>query len=418
MVYSYVLVEIINSMKRNHLLIAGIILWSFIGCKSIHQQNKTDKGALTISQKRFRIALRSHNDDGVNTYRIPGLATTNNGTLIAVYDMRHNSSTDLQENIDIGMSRSTDGGMTWETMRVIMDMGTWGGKPQIENGIGDPAVLVDRASGTIWVAAVWAHGHPGKRNWWASGQGLQPVETSQLMLTKSEDDGLTWSESINITNQIKNPEWYLLLQGPGKGITMTDGTLVFPAQFKDAQQMPYSTIIWSKDYGRTWHIGTGAKPNTTEAQVIELNNGSLMLNMRDNRNRKDSTITNGRSVYITSDLGKTWVKHPTSRTNILQESTCQASLIKESFIVNGKRENLVLFSNPNTKEGRHHMTIKISIDDGETWPKEYFHLLDEGPGRGYSCMTKIDDHTLGILYEGSMADLTFERINIDDLILK
>lgn len=404
-------------MKICRGIIVGLLLIiAFAGCKSTHQKNDVGKGAQTDNQNRFRIALRSHNDDGVNTYRIPGLVTTNYGTLIAVYDMRYNSSTDLQEDIDIGMSRSTDGGLTWQPMRVIMDMGTWGGKPQIENGIGDPAILVDRILGTIWVAAVWAHGHPGKRNWWASGQGLEPVETSQLMLTRSDDDGLTWSEPINITNQLKNPGWHLLLQGPGKGITMTDGTLVFPAQFKDAQQMPHSTIIWSKDHGSTWQIGTGAKPNTTEAQVIERNDGSLMLNMRDNRNRKDSTITNGRSVYITSDLGITWIMHPTSRTNVLQESTCQASLIKETFMVNGKEENLVLFSNPNTKKGRHHMTIKISFDDGDTWPEEYYYLLDARHGRGYSCMTKIDNHTLGILYEGSMADLTFERINIDDML--
>lgn len=367
-------------------------------------------------ESRLGIALRQHNDDGVDTYRIPGLATTNKGTLIGVYDIRRNSGVDLQEDVDVGMNRSTDGGKTWEPMKVIMDMGERGGLPNDQNGIGDPSVLVDRQTNTIWVAAVWAHGHPGQRNWWASKPGIKPEKTSQFVLVKSEDDGLTWSEPINITKQIKQKEWHLLLQGPGKGITMKDGTLVFPAQFKDKDEMPHSTIIWSKDHGKTWTIGTGAKPNTTEAQVIELKDGSLMLNMRDNRNRTDNTETNGRSVYITKDLGKNWIKHSTSRTNALQESTCQASIIKEEFIVNGEKKELVLFSNPNTKQGRHHMTIKVSFDDGETWPAEHQLLIDAGWGRGYSCMTKIDDQNIGILYEGSQADLTFQKFSIEEIL--
>lgn len=382
-----------------------------IGTKTIVPDRPNPEGRNLLG-----IALRKHNDDNVDTYRIPGLATTNEGTLIAVYDIRRNSATDLQEDVDIGMNRSTDAGNTWEPMKIIMDMEEWGGLPNEENGIGDPSVLVDRQTNTIWVAAVWAHGHPGKRNWWASKQGMSPKETSQFMLVKSEDDGLTWSEEINITRQIKDPKWHLLLEGPGKGITLKDGTLVFPAQYKDENEMPHSTIIWSKDHGKTWTIGTGAKENTTEAQVIERNDGSLMLNMRDNRNASDQSATNGRSVYITTNAGKSWTKHPTSRTNVLQEPRCMASLIKEDFNVKGKQQSLVLFSNPNTKSGRNHISVKISFDDGETWDLDKTLLLDAGPGRGYSCMTKVDDHTVGILYEGSQADMTFQLISIADLL--
>ncbi|NOR74337.1 MAG: hypothetical protein GQ525_04180, partial [Draconibacterium sp.] len=368
----------------------------------------------TIS-KKMGIALRKHNDDGIHTYRIPGLATTNTGTLIAVYDIRKNSATDLQEDIDVGMNRSIDGGKTWEPIKVIMDMGEWGGLSNIENGIGDPSVLVDRETNTIWVAAVWAHGHPDKRNWTHSKQGMSPNETSQFVLVKSEDDGKTWSEPINITSQIKDPKWHLLLQGPGKGIAMKDGTLVFPAQFKDENEMPHSTIIYSKNHGKNWEIETGAKPNTTEAQVIELNDGSLMLNMRDNRNSDDKSDTNGRSVYVTRDLGKTWDKHFTSR-GTLPEPTCMASIIKDEFLIDGKLRKIVLFSNPNSKYRRDRMTIKISFDDAKTWPSEYNLLLDEKGGRGYSCLTKIDDRHVGILYEGSQADLTFQIITIDEII--
>jgi len=359
-------------------------------------------------RNRIGVALRQHGQDRCHTYRIPGLATTNKGTLIAVYDNRYNGSFDLQADVDVGMSRSTDGGQTWEPMKIIMDMGEWGGKPEDENGIGDPSVLVDRVTGTIWVAAIWAHGHPGKRNWHASRPGLEPAETSQLMLVRSDDDGLTWSDPVNLTPILKDPAWHLLLQGPGKGITMSDGTIVFPAQFKDHEQIPHSTIIWSRDHGENWSIGTGTKSNTTEAQVIELDDGSLMLNMRDNRK-------GARSVYTTNDMGLTWTMHSTSRSALI-EPVCNASLIKGSFEINGAEQDLVLFVNPNATDGRHHMTIKLSMDDGMTWPEKYWLLLDEGRGRGYPSMTQIDEHYIGVLYEGSQSDLVFEKVHIDEII--
>lgn len=366
----------------------------------------------TLPNTPFRIgkAVRTKGQEGVHTYRIPGLVTTNKGTLIAVYDLRRNGSVDLQEDIDVGMSRSTDGGQSWEPMKVIIDMEKWGGKSHAENGVGDPSVLVDRQTNTIWVAGIWAHGHPGKRNWWASRPGMEPERTSQLVLVKSEDDGLTWSDPINITSQIKHKDWYLLLQGPGKGITLKDGTLVFPAQFKDKDQMPHSTLIYSKDHGETWEIGTGAKSNTTESQVIELGDGSLMLNMRDNRG---SNNPNGgaRSVAITRDLGKTWVEHPTSA-KALEEPVCMASLIRTTY----QKKPLLLFSNPAVPKGpRRHISIKASMDEGMTWPKRYHTLLNADNSFGYSCLSMIDKRTVGILYEGR-GEMYFQRIKLSEIL--
>lgn len=353
--------------------------------------------------QRIGVAVRQAGQDSVKTYRIPGLATTNKGTLIGVYDIRHKQTADLQGDIDIGMSRSTDGGNTWEPMKIILDMGEYGGKPQDENGIGDPSILIDRTNNTIWVAGVWAHGHPGKRNWWASKQGIKPENTSQFIITKSEDDGITWSDPINITSQIKDKDWFLLLQGPGKGIALKNGTLVFPAQFKDKEQVPHSTIIYSKDHGKTWKIWTGAKSNTTEAQVVELNDGSLMLNMRDNRKGY-------RSVYITKDLGATWEMHPTSR-KVLKEPVCMASLISFDH---PKKGQILFFSNPNNSKERKNITIKTSFDQGLTWPIKNQLELYENSCYGYSCMTKIDENHIGILYEG-FSEIYFEKINLKEL---
>lgn len=375
-------------------------------------------------QFRPAIVVRSEGQDGSDTYRIPGLVTTNEGTLIAVYDIRYNNSKDLQEDIDIGMSRSTDGGQSWEPMKVIMDMGEWGGRPHRLNGIGDPSVLYDHTTQTLWVAAMWMSGGSyDEMNWWMSRPGMTPEETGQFILVKSTDDGKTWSNPINITEQIKEPDWQLLFAGPGRGLTLDDGTLVFPAQFKKdigfqaldgGQYTSHSTIVYSKDGGQTWQIGTGAKPNTTEAQVVQLTDGSLMLNMRDDINKFEKEKDNGRAVSITNDFGKTWVTHPTSN-SALPEPNCMASLIAFNLRKDGEDHRILFFSNPNNKDFRVNMTIKASLDEGNTWPEEYQVLLNEARGDGYSCLTMVDDQTLGILYEG-VKELFFQKIPLSDLI--
>ena len=357
---------------------------------------------------RMGVGVRHAGDDGSAAFRIPGLATSNEGSLLAVYDVRYNNSVDLQEYVDVGLSRSTDKGKTWDKMVIPMSFGEYDGLPKAQNGVGDPAILVDTKTGAIWTVAAWTHGMGNHRAWHNSQDGMTKERTAQLILSKSTDDGKTWSDPINITEQVKDPSWKFLLQGPGRGITMQDGTLVFPIQYIDSTRVPNAGIMYSKDRGETWHIHNHARTNTTEAQVAEVTPGVLMLNMRDNRG-------GSRAVATTTDFGETWLEHPSSR-SVLQEPVCMASLIKVEAKDNVYGKDILLFSNPNTTKGRHHITIKASLDGGLSFPTEYDVLLDEAYGWGYSCLTLIDAETVGILYESSVAHMTFQAVPLKDIL--
>ncbi|MDG3581111.1 sialidase family protein [Galbibacter pacificus] len=383
---------------------------------------------------RMGVAVRKHGDDNVHTYRIPGMVTTNDGILLASYDVRRDMSRDLQGDIDIGISRSLDGGNTWEPMIIAMDKGEYGGLPEKFNGISDASLLVDKKTNTVYLAGLWMHGVINKEGKWIEGltdendewnhqwknKGSQPgfgiKETSQFLISKSNDNGKTWGQPINITKMCKKKGWWLFAPAPGRGITMHDGTLVFPTQGRDEQGVSFSNITYSTDNGKTWKTSNPAHNNTTECAVVELSPGVLMLNMRDNRNRKDKSKTNGRAVYITNDMGKTWKEHSSSH-KALPEPVCMASLYQFNINKDNCNNSVLLFSNPNTKEGRNNITLKASVDNGKTWPEEKQVLLDEGYGRGYSCITHVGKDHVGVLYESSQADMTFQKIPLKDLMI-
>ncbi|MBK6936857.1 MAG: exo-alpha-sialidase [Chitinophagaceae bacterium] len=359
-----------------------------------------DQGS-SVYTKLTGVAVRKAGEDNVNTYRIPGIAQTDRGTLLSVYDIRYNNSADLPGNIDVGLSRSTDSGRTWEPMKIIMDMGA----PHENNGIGDPAILFDPVTKKIFVAALWSKGN---RSISGSIGGMSPDSTGQFVLVSSTDDGITWSAPYTITPQVKEPAWKIFFNGPGSGIAMQDGKLVFAAQYWTSSNVPYSTIIYSDNQGAIWKGKIlGPKSNTTESQVVETTSGTLMLNMRDNRG-------SFRSVATTSNMGTSWTEHSTSY-NTLPDPVCMGSLIKAKVNVNGTLRDVLFFSNPNSSSGRVNITIKASLDLGQTWLPANQLLIDERQCYGYSSLTKIDDNTVGILYEGTK-DLYFVKVAVSEIV--
>ncbi len=377
--------------------------------QSLAGPEKLAAPALTAQPSRdsaeliFRSVLRKPGDDGSKAYRIPGLATTPSGALLAVFDIRYDGSGDLPANIDVGLMRSDDSGESWSGMQRILDFdqsqpGSFG------NGVGHPTIVIDRQTGTIFVAALWSHGN---RGWKGSEPGMTPEETGQLVMTQSTDDGLTWSPPINITAQVKRPQWRLCFNGPGAGIQLRDGTLVIPAQYRESDGTPHSCFIYSRDHGQRWDISPPAipvGPPTSESQIAELDDGSLLLSMRDESRSgqrawakwtwSELEQVESPSAPISGEWSAHW--------SVVDDPTCMASLLKHP---NGK----LLFSNPNHPSERIALTVRISDDEGRTWSEG--RLIDSGECM-YSCMAVLADGSIGILYEVDDT-LTFARFSYD-----
>jgi sialidase-1 len=372
----------------------------------------TPRDDVTNSRHRIGVALRKHNDDSVHTYRIPALTTTPKGTLLCVYDMRRQMGRDLQEDIDIGLSRSTDGGATWDPVRVIMDMGEYGGLPQEQNGCSDPGIIVDQQTGEVFCFAVWMNGKPGKHQWNDDGSepGFEIGKTAQLMLVRSKDDGLTWSQPENLTRKLKDESWWLLAPSPQSGFCLPDGTLVMPIQGRTGRERldTFAALMFSHDHGQTWMVGNPGFTGGNECQAAPLGDGSIMLNVRNDHERF-------RAVAVTKDLGQTWQPHPTSG-NTLIEPNCNGSLLRFDYKQGSEQKHVLLFANPHSQQDRTHHTVQVSFDDGLTWPDSHHWLLDEGRGAGYPSLTRIDCDHVGIVYEGSQSHLVFEKLALVDLL--
>ncbi len=324
-------------------------------------------------------------------FRIPAMIkSSKSGLLVSCFDARYKSWRDLCEDIDVAVTTSNDGGQTWSPLSIAMDTGEGVG-----NGCGDPCILED-SKGRIWLQALACH-FSGGTSLAKSGTGTDLKKTGQWYMTYSDDGGKSWNKKlINATEQVKKDEWTLILAGPGSGICLKDGTIVFPAQIwqNGAPIRSRSTICYSTDKGKTWVMGEPLPQSSSECTVVELTDGSIMINAR------NEAKTNQRVVYTTKDLGATWEEHETN-CNTLQEPTCQGNLLA---IDHPKHGRFILFSNPmagdlgSPKQGvRSRMTVRVSKDEGKTWSNGYEY--DTRTTSGYSSMALIDDDTLGITYE-------------------
>lgn len=335
--------------------------------------------------------------DGVKVYRIPGLLVTPKGTLLAYCEARRDGKSDWGE-IEVRMRRSTDGGATWSSSTQVAHQGArLEGNPHKKTGgekeqtVNNPVMVADRETGVITL--------------------LYCVNYARAFLSRSTDDGVTWSSPTEITAVFepfrKYQDWKVIATGPGHGIQLKSGRLVVPvwlAYGKVGDHGPsFAGTIVSDDRGLTWKAGDVAMPNQpeiggpNESVAAELADGRVMLVSR------TTAKPNRKLVAYSADGATGWTKpafHPD-----LWEPVCMASLTTLTAPSPG-----LLFSAPHRvsvdKAGqeipggrgkRENLTVMLSVDDGRTWPVS--RTLEAGP----SAYSDLGSHGEKIfcLYEGS-----------------
>jgi sialidase-1 len=256
----------------------------------------------------------------------------------------------------------------------------------------NPVPVIDRTDGTIYLLV----------NYFPQPYKDGP---SDVWLIKSSDEGATWSEAVDITAETGRREL-----GPGVGIQLQSGRLMV---------QHYKGVIFSDDRGRSWKAGGEAAGEFNESQVVELADGSLLFSRRNAPNRV---------LMVSKDKGESWT--PPVRNADLPDPDCEGSMIRYTRRDQGFTKDRLLFSNPfsgtpgagsveSDPRGRFNITVRMSYDEGKTWPMT--KLVRKGPG-AYSSMTVFPDDSVGILLEtgetyGGYADhygkIVFARFNIE-----
>lgn len=329
--------------------------------------------------------------EGYHTFRIPALLPTRQGTLLAFAEGRKRGGGDSGR-IDLVLKRSNDGGRTWGPLQVVWTDG--------ENTCGNPCPVVEQETGVVHL--LMTH-NPGEDREGQINAGTSKG-TRTVWVTTSRDDGKTWATPCEITPTTKGKDWRWYATGPGIGIQLQKGPhrgrLVVPCDHNAPDgKGSRSHAIYSDDRGKKWRLGeTVPKTGMNECQAAELSDGRVMLNMRGSDKRR-----NMRGVALSSDGGVTWPELRDDRT--LVEPVCQASLLGGIF----DGGPALFFSNPADAQLRRNMTVRVSRDDGKTWPLS--RVLYEGPSAYSSLATLVPGAEFACLYERG-ADRPYETITL------
>lgn len=313
--------------------------------------------------------------DGVNVFRIPSLITLPNGTVLAFCEARDGGD---KSPTDLVLRRSKDNGDSWGVLETVL-RGQGG-------AIMNPTPVYDKHNGVLLLLINYV---------------IKSTGYDRLLLIKSIDEGLTWTAPVDLTHQLGSVH-----VGPGVGIQLNSARLIIPGRASDEETE--ALVVYSDDYGKSWKKGGLAKTQTNESQAIELDNGKLMLNMRN---------TNGsglRAVAISDDGGITWSEIYEDETLI--DPVCQGSIIRFTLKDSEFKKNRMLFANPaqQRRGKRSNMTVRLSYDEGKTWPVS--KVINKGPS-AYSCLSIMKDGTIGLLYEGGenspYETIRFAKFNLE-----
>ena len=327
---------------------------------------------------------------GYNNMRIPGIVLSKQGTLLAFCEGRVGAD---RSRTNVVLKRSYDGGRSWGPLQIVLEA------EKETDAYANVCPVADTITGAIFFfVTLFPDGPVEIRKW----EALRRYGVIRTLVTKSTDDGLTWSAPTDITEQITDVKTDIGKKtGPGAGIQTAAGRLVIPYGVGPELESR-AMIVYSDDHGETWHAGGRVDSKSTETQVVELSDGSLRL---DTRNQRPQEEPHCRYYSISRDGGETWTEPV--RDEALLDTACQASILRHPFRLPEYDIDPILFANAaSTFQNRVNMTVRLSCDDGKSWP--IAKSVHTGPS-AYCCLVSLPDGTIGLLYEGG--DWVYERIN-------
>ncbi|PRY04312.1 sialidase-1 [Pontibacter ummariensis] len=341
--------------------------------------------------------------EGHKSYRIPAVIGLPNGDILAFAEGRVHGAADFGD-VNIVMKRSSDKGKTWSALQTVIDYDT------LQAGNAAPVVdMTDPAypKGRIFLFYNTGNAHEHEVR---SGKGFREV-----WYVTSTDEGQTWSEPVNITTQVHRPnmpsanpaytykeDWRAYANTPGHAIQFSDGKYrgrIFVAanhsqgKPKSSAEDYYAHGFYTDDHGKTFKISqTVPESGGNEAMAAELTNNRLMMNIRNQQGDVRARI-----VSISSDGGTTW--DTTYFDRQLPDPVNQGSLLR----LGKKRGKAILaFSNAADPQRRDNLTLRISYDEGKTWPEQYTIAKSKNGEKdhaAYSDLVKVGKKEVGVLYE-------------------
>jgi sialidase-1 len=323
-----------------------------------------------------RTLLFRGGDAGSKFYRIPAIATAPDGSIVVLADKRWESINDLPWHIDVVSRRSTDLGKTWSDAVTVAGQGT-------NEGFGDPAIVVDKKRKQV--LCIMTH---GSGLWDATYE-----KHAYISVARSFDNGVTWSEPLDITNQLygskcadeKRSKWITAFATSGAAVQLSDGRIMFALVVREKESSRLTIYsVYSDDGGYTWSVSdNSACPDADESKIVELNDGKLLMSIR-NRKR-------GAHLYsVSSNRGKSWGKCYEQPQVI--EPACNGDIIRYNY----GDKNVLLQTIPNHPTRREDVSIFVSFDEGKTWPLKRVLCPYES---AYSSIAQLKDGTLGVFTE-------------------
>ena len=356
-------------------LIILLFLFAFKpGCQDSHDA-PTKQVQSSSDLPAFQILFDHSTDTNVACYRIPALIAAPNGDLIAAIDERVPSCGDLKwsRDINIVMRRSSDQGKSWsEVMRII----------DFPEGLSasDPSMIVDRQTGEVFLFYNYMNLDEEK-------------DVYYFHVIKSKDNGVTWSTPMDITSQISKPTWHKDFKfiTSGRGIQTSDGTLLHClVNLENGMH-----LFGSRDHGKTWFLFDEPLIPGNESKVVELSDGTWMVNCR----------TNGsglRFVHTSKDGGETWQHWADSS---LVDPGCNGSILQYP------NQDILILSHINHKEKRQNLVVRYSRDAGITWSDG--RTIYSGSA-AYSSMDVLENGEIGLFFEkDDYSENVFTSLSLD-----